>query len=69
MQLQIRDWVRTTEFTIGRVSSINADAMSASIEALDDSHQGVVVLTFPLAGLVKIDVEKYLSKTRNSPPD
>jgi hypothetical protein len=63
MQLQVRDWVRTTEDKIGRIASVNADAMTARIESLDDTHRGVVVLTFPLARLVKIDVKKYLPTT------
>jgi hypothetical protein len=63
MQLQVRDWVRTTEDRIGKIASINPETMTASIESLDDAHQGVVVLTFPLARLVKIDVKKYLPTT------
>jgi hypothetical protein len=61
MQLQVRDWVRTTEDKIGRIASVNVDAMTARIEALDDRHQGVVVLTFPLAELVKIEVKHIIS--------
>ena len=68
MQLQVRDWVRTTEDRIGRITSVDADGMTASIQSLDDTRQVIVVLTVPLARLVKIDVEKYLSKTRNSLP-
>ena len=59
-QLRVRDWVRTADNKIGRVASINAITMTARIEALDDTHQSVVVLKFPLARLVKIDVEKYI---------
>ena len=62
-QLQVRDWVQI-EDRVGRVASINTDAMTASIDALDDTHQGVVVLTFPLAQLARIDVAKYLPVTR-----
>jgi len=61
MQLQVRDWVRTTEDKIGRIASVNADEMTARIEALDDTQQGVVVLTFPLIQLVKIDVSQIIS--------
>jgi len=61
MQVRVRDWVRTADNTIGRVASINAITMTARIEALDDTHQRVVVLSIPLARLVKIDVEKYVT--------
>ena len=61
MQLRVRDWVRTADNTIGRVASINVIRMTASIEALDETHQRVVVLSVPLAQLVKIDVEKYVT--------
>jgi hypothetical protein len=61
MQLQVRDWVRTTEDKIGRIASVNADEMTARIEALDDTQQGVVILTFPLIQLVKIDVSQIIS--------
>ena len=58
-ELHVRDWVQT-ERTIGRIASINPNAMTANIDALDDSREGLVVLTFPLERLLKIDVEKYL---------
>ena len=57
--LHVRDWVQTSE-TVGRIASINREAMTAKIDALDESREGLVVLTFPLARLLKIDVEKYL---------
>ena len=60
MQLQVRDWVRTTDDKIGKIAAIDTESMTASIKSLDNTRQGVVVLTFPLARLVKIDVEKYL---------
>ena len=66
MKLQVRDWVRTADNRIGRVASINTLTMAARIDALDETHQQVVVLNVPLARLVKIDVEKYVTVLRGS---
>ena len=67
MHLKVRDWVRITDHKIGRIASINIQAMVASIDALDDSQNRVIVVTLPLEGLVKFDAAKYLPERHNQP--
>jgi hypothetical protein len=65
MHLKVRDWVRITDHKIGRITSINVQAMVASIDALDDSQNRVIVVTLPLEGLVPFDAAKYLPERLN----
>ena len=61
MQLQVRDWVRTSENEIGKIESIDVKAKTAKIQALDDTGQRIVVLTFPLDRLVKHEVKQIIA--------